>query len=90
MSPAAQYVSPVASRERAEGGAITTDIPARLDRLPWSRFHLLVMVALGVTPAAAGGAVHGISGQEQPFAFACDHRRLWPGRGFVQLRSDLR
>jgi MFS family permease len=30
-------------------GAITTDIPARLDRLPWSRFHLLVVVALGIT-----------------------------------------
>jgi MFS family permease len=28
---------------------ITTDIPARIDRLPWSRFHLLVVVALGVT-----------------------------------------
>ena len=28
---------------------IKTDIPARLDRLPWSRFHLLVVVALGVT-----------------------------------------
>lgn len=28
---------------------ITTDIPARLDRLPWSRFHTLVVVALGVT-----------------------------------------
>ncbi|WP_020177829.1 MFS transporter [Methylopila sp. M107] len=25
------------------------DIPARMDRLPWSRFHLLVVVALGVT-----------------------------------------
>jgi MFS family permease len=28
---------------------IVTAIPARLDRLPWSRFHLLVVVALGVT-----------------------------------------
>src|SRR6188474_3647600 len=28
---------------------ITTDIPARLDRLPWGRFHTLVVVALGVT-----------------------------------------
>ncbi len=28
---------------------ITTDIPARIDRLPWSNFHLLVVVALGVT-----------------------------------------
>lgn len=26
-----------------------TDLPARLDRLPWSRFHWLVVVALGVT-----------------------------------------
>src|SRR5258707_5530057 len=26
-----------------------TDVPARLDRLPWSRFHRLVVVALGVT-----------------------------------------
>ena len=24
-----------------------TDIPARLDRLPWSRFHWLVVLALG-------------------------------------------
>ncbi|MBV9736343.1 MAG: MFS transporter [Acidisphaera sp.] len=29
--------------------AITTDIPARLDRLPWCRFHVLVVVALGIT-----------------------------------------
>src|ERR1041385_1074719 len=29
--------------------AITTDIPARLDRLPWGRFHTLVVVALGIT-----------------------------------------
>src|SRR5581483_7185455 len=26
-----------------------TDVPARLDRLPWSRFHRLVVVALGIT-----------------------------------------
>lgn len=31
------------------GAEITTDIPARMDRLPWSRFHLLVVIALGVT-----------------------------------------
>ncbi len=31
------------------GAAVKTDIPARLDRLPWSRFHLLVVVGLGVT-----------------------------------------
>ena len=25
-----------------------TDVPARLDRLPWSRFHWLVIIALGI------------------------------------------
>ncbi|MBL8538758.1 MAG: MFS transporter [Betaproteobacteria bacterium] len=31
------------------GTRFETDLPARLDRLPWSRFHWLVVVALGVT-----------------------------------------
>jgi hypothetical protein len=30
-----------------ETGRITTDIPARLDRLPWSRFHWMVVIGLG-------------------------------------------
>jgi MFS family permease len=30
-------------------GIVETDIPARLDALPWSRFHTLVVVALGIT-----------------------------------------
>ncbi|MFM9850060.1 MAG: MFS transporter [Hyphomicrobiaceae bacterium] len=33
----------------APGAIIETDIPARLDRLPWGRFHTLVVVALGIT-----------------------------------------
>ncbi|WP_119420518.1 MFS transporter [Desertibaculum subflavum] len=28
---------------------IATDIPARLDRLPWGRFHTLIVLALGIT-----------------------------------------
>lgn len=28
---------------------VQTDVPARLDRLPWSRFHRLVVIALGIT-----------------------------------------
>jgi MFS family permease len=28
---------------------IETDAPARLDRLPWGRFHTLIVVALGIT-----------------------------------------
>ena len=31
------------------GKTTKTDIPARLDRLPWSRWHWLVIVALGIT-----------------------------------------
>jgi MFS family permease len=30
-----------------ETGRLTTDIPGRLDRLPWSRWHWLVVVGLG-------------------------------------------
>ena len=43
-----------------------TDIPARLDRLPWSRFHWLVVSALGASWAIDGlevtlkGAVSGV------------------------------
>src|ERR687890_533319 len=33
----------------AQGDVVETDIPARLDRLPWGRFHNLVIVALGIT-----------------------------------------
>jgi MFS family permease len=36
--------------QRAPSATIVeTDIPARLDRLPWSRFHTHVVVALGIT-----------------------------------------
>ena len=31
-----------------ETGRITTDIPARLDRLPWARWHWLVVIVLTV------------------------------------------
>jgi len=30
-----------------ETGTITTDIPARMDRLPWARFHWLIVIGLG-------------------------------------------
>ena len=33
----------------ASGEIVESDIPARLDRLPWGRFHTLVVAALGVT-----------------------------------------
>ncbi len=41
----------VVSTDAAVAGAtpIETDIPARLDRLQWGRFHALVIAALGIT-----------------------------------------
>lgn len=33
----------------AIGRPVRTDIPARMDRLPWSRWHWLVVIALGIT-----------------------------------------
>ncbi|MCQ9472549.1 MFS transporter [Pseudomonas alliivorans] len=32
-----------------KGKVFETDLPARLDRLPWGRFHTLLVVALGIT-----------------------------------------
>jgi MFS family permease len=34
---------------RSDSAVFETDIPVRLDRLPWIRFHSLVVVALGIT-----------------------------------------
>ena len=34
---------------QADAAIVATDIPARLDRLRWGRFHTLVVVALGIT-----------------------------------------
>lgn len=36
-------------RNAQPAAIIETDVPARLDRLPWSRFHTLVVAALGIT-----------------------------------------
>ncbi len=33
--------------DRDTSGSIETDVPARLDRLPWSRWHWLVLIGLG-------------------------------------------
>lgn len=53
----------------AVGSQIQTDIPARLDRLPWSGWHWRVVIALGVTWILDGlevtvvGAVAGVLGE---------------------------
>jgi MFS family permease len=55
--------------------SLRTDVPARLDRLPWSRFHWLVVLALGVTWILDGlevtfkGAVSGVLQLPQTLGF---------------------
>jgi hypothetical protein len=34
--------------QTASGGVLRSLIPARIDRLPWSRFHTHMVIALGV------------------------------------------
>jgi MFS family permease len=37
------------TQRESVGGEIVTLVPARLERLPWGRFHVLVVAALGIT-----------------------------------------
>jgi MFS family permease len=65
--------APTASTETP--GAIRTLIPARLDRLPWTRFHWMIVVALGVTWILDGlevtlkGAISGVLQEPQTLGF---------------------
>jgi MFS family permease len=62
--------------ERPAPEIIETDIPARLDRLRWGRFHTLVVVALGITWILDGlevtlaGAVSGALKQSPQLQFS--------------------
>jgi MFS family permease len=48
-APPGETLGPSAITAAPSPDVIKTDIPARLDALPWGRFHTLVVVALGVT-----------------------------------------
>ena len=66
--------------ERAQTGTIETDIPSRLDRLPWSRFHWMIMLGLGTAWILDGlevNVVGSISG-----------RIAEPGAGVGITRAD--
>src|SRR5215467_11775030 len=69
---------PVAAHAPSQASAaiVATDIPARLDRLRWGRFHTLVVVALGITWILDGlevtlaGAVSGALKESPRLAFS--------------------
>jgi MFS family permease len=66
----------VAQSESTVPAVVETDIPARLDRLYWGRFHTLVVVALGITWILDGlevtlaGAVSGALKQSPQLQFS--------------------
>src|SRR5258707_6495991 len=71
-------IAPVTPRAFSQSSAaiIETDIPARLDRLSWGRFHTLVVIALGITWILDGlevtlaGAVSGALKQSPQLHFS--------------------
>src|SRR6476660_4717281 len=70
---------------------VQTDIPFRLDRLPWSRFHLLVVVGLAITWILDGLEVT-IVGSIGPALQSAEtlhlsERRCWRGCVILCCRS---
>jgi MFS family permease len=75
--------------ENASLSIIESDIPARLDRLPWSRWHWLVVIALGITWVLDGlevtlaGAVGGVL--ERPDTLALSDAQVGASATFYLL-----
>jgi hypothetical protein len=51
LQPATGRLGP-SHADPGQTGTVTTKVPARLDRLPWSRWHWMIIIGLGT---AAGG-----------------------------------
>src|SRR5512139_2285895 len=49
MVASTEALQDVTSEAAAVARTVETDIPSRLDRLRWGRFHTLVVAALGIT-----------------------------------------
>ena len=62
---------------------VRTDIPFRLDRLPWSRFHLLVVIGLGIT-----WILDGLEGHDRRFPRARSSKRRYASFDSFQPRRD--
>src|SRR4051794_2766880 len=65
----------------AQLGTIDTQIPARLDRLPWSRFHRLIIIGLGT--------VWILDGLEVTIIGAVASRLTEKGSGLVLSASQI-
>jgi MFS family permease len=65
----------------AQTGIITTQVPARLDRLPWSRFHWRVVIGLG--------GVWILDGLEVTMVGNVSSRLTEPGSGITLTPADI-
>src|SRR5207302_10728216 len=69
-------MSAVSGNVGTEAKAVRTNIPARMDRLPWSRWHWLVVISLGITWILDGlevtiiGSIAGVLGEKQTVHFS--------------------
>jgi MFS family permease len=64
-----------------EAGTMVTDVPARLDRLPWSRFHWRIIIGLGT--------VWILDGLEVTIVGAIAPRMTEPGSGIDLTSGDV-
>ena len=67
-----------------ETGQITTDIPARLDRLPWARWHWMIVFGLGTVWILDGLEVTIVGSMSDAL------KPSSTGLGMSQLRHRLR
>src|SRR5256885_3339757 len=65
----------------ADPNIIETDIPKRLDRLPWTRFHWRVVIGLGT--------VWILDGLEVTIVGAIAPRLTEPGSGISMTSADI-
>jgi hypothetical protein len=85
---------------KVQTGTVTTKVPARLDRLPWSRWHWMIIIGLGTVWILDGlevTIVGNISGQlSMPAAVSTSPNRrspasappcTWPGPAWVRCSS---
>jgi MFS family permease len=63
------------------GATLRTDIPARLDRLPWSQFHWRIVIGLGT--------VWILDGLEVTIVGAVASRMIEPGSGITLTAADI-
>ena len=71
---------------KTELGRITTDIPARMDRLPWVRWHWLIVVGLGTVWILDGlevtivGSLSDVLKDPTTDSVSRARRSVWPAR----------